>query len=65
MTAAAADTACTTICPEVFALNDDGYAEVIVDEVPDGLADNAREPPVPARRTRSPDIGLVDLAPAG
>ena len=45
---------CTTICPEVFALNDDGYAEVIVDEVPDGLADSARGPPVPVRRTRSP-----------
>ena len=34
---------CTTICPEVFALNDDGYAEVIVDEVPAALADSARE----------------------
>ena len=26
---------CTTICPQVFALTDDGYAEVIVDEVPE------------------------------
>ena len=34
---------CTTICPAVFALNDDGYAEVIVDAVPEGLADSARE----------------------
>ena len=34
---------CTTICPEVFALNDDGYAEVIVDEVPEAVADSARE----------------------
>ena len=34
---------CTTICPQVFALNDDGYAEVVVDEVPAELADSARE----------------------
>ncbi len=34
---------CTTICPEVFAMTDDGYAEAIVDEVPDELADSARE----------------------
>ncbi|WP_328356469.1 ferredoxin [Mycobacterium sp. NBC_00419] len=34
---------CTTVCPQVFALNDDGYAEVILDEVPDDLADSARE----------------------
>lgn len=34
---------CTTICPQVFALNDDGYAEVVVDEVPTELADSARE----------------------
>jgi ferredoxin len=34
---------CTTICPQVFALTDDGYAEVIVDEVPESLADSARE----------------------
>ena len=27
---------CTTLCPEVFAINDDGYAEVQVPEVPDG-----------------------------
>jgi ferredoxin len=26
---------CTTICPEVFDLTDDGYAEVIVSEIPD------------------------------
>ena len=32
---------CTTICPQVFALTDDGYAEVIVDEVPESLADSA------------------------
>lgn len=25
---------CTTICPEVFAINADGYSEVTVDEVP-------------------------------
>lgn len=34
---------CTTICPEVFAMTDDGYAEAILDEVPDELADRARE----------------------
>ncbi|WP_167101074.1 ferredoxin [Mycobacterium sp. DL592] len=34
---------CTTVCPQVFALTDDGYAEVIVDAVPDDLADSARE----------------------
>jgi ferredoxin len=34
---------CTTICPEVFAMTDDGYAEAVLDEVPDELADSARE----------------------
>ena len=34
---------CTTLCPEVFAINDDGYAEVQVPEVPDGQEDVARE----------------------
>ncbi|WP_445165309.1 ferredoxin [Mycolicibacterium sp. Dal123E01] len=34
---------CTTVCPEVFAMTDDGYAEAIVDEVPAGLEDSARE----------------------
>jgi ferredoxin len=34
---------CTTICPEVFAMTDDGYAEAIVDEVPAELEDRARE----------------------
>jgi ferredoxin len=34
---------CTTICPEVFAMTDDGYAEAILDEVPDELQDSARE----------------------
>lgn len=34
---------CTTLCPEVFAINDDGYAEVQVPEVPDGQEDAARE----------------------
>jgi hypothetical protein len=33
---------CTTLCPEVFAINDDGYAEVQVPEVPDGQEDAAR-----------------------
>jgi len=34
---------CTTLCPEVFTLTDDGYAEVIIDEVPEHLQDSARE----------------------
>jgi ferredoxin len=28
---------CTTMCPEVFALNDDGYAVVQSPDVPSGL----------------------------
>jgi len=34
---------CTTLCPDVFAINDDGYAEVTVPEVPAGQEDAARE----------------------
>jgi ferredoxin len=34
---------CTTVCPDVFAMTDDGYAEAIVDEVPAGLEASARE----------------------
>jgi ferredoxin len=34
---------CTTLCPEVFTINDDGYAEVQVPEVPAGYEDAARE----------------------
>jgi ferredoxin len=34
---------CTTLCPEVFVMTDGGYAEAIVDEVPDELQDSARE----------------------
>jgi ferredoxin len=34
---------CTTVCPEVFAINDDGYAEVIAPEVPATRDDAARE----------------------
>lgn len=34
---------CTTICPEVFEMTDDGYAEAIVEDVPDELQDSARE----------------------
>lgn len=34
---------CTTICPEVFAMTDDGYAEAVLDEVPDELQERARE----------------------
>lgn len=34
---------CTTLCPEVFQLNDDGYSEVQVPEVPAGLEESARQ----------------------
>jgi ferredoxin len=33
---------CTTICPEVFLLNDDGYSEVISPDVPAELEDAVR-----------------------
>jgi ferredoxin len=33
---------CTTICPEVFSLNDDGYSVVEQPEVPAGLEDPVR-----------------------
>jgi len=34
---------CTTLCPDVFAINDDGYSEVQVPEVPAGQEKAARE----------------------
>jgi ferredoxin len=35
---------CASTCPEVFQLNEeDGLAEVIADEIPDGLEDTAVE----------------------
>ena len=34
---------CTTLCPDVFQINYDGYAEVTVPEVPADLEDAARE----------------------
>lgn len=34
---------CAEICPEVFEMNDDMIAVVIVDEVPSELEDSARE----------------------
>ena len=33
---------CTTMCPEVFALNDDGYAIVETPDVPAGLEADVR-----------------------
>ena len=30
---------CCSLCPEVFDLSDDGYAEVLVDEVPAAYED--------------------------
>ncbi len=34
---------CPDTCPEVFAMADDGKAEVIVDEVPNDALDSAQE----------------------
>jgi ferredoxin len=34
---------CLGICPEVFELHDDGYAIVVVDEVPTELEDAVRQ----------------------
>ncbi len=33
---------CWEICPEVFALDDEGHSYVIVDEVPAGVEEQAR-----------------------
>ena len=35
--------ACVVTCPEVFVIGDDGYAEVLVDEVPVGLEAAVRQ----------------------
>ncbi|WP_165190274.1 ferredoxin [Caulobacter soli] len=42
---------CVGVCPEVFELHDDGYATVLVDEVPPDLQDLVRtaESQCPAR----------------
>ena len=37
------DAICADICPEVFEMNDDDKANVIVDEVPADLEDAVRE----------------------
>jgi ferredoxin len=34
--------ACCTICPEVFAINDDGYASVLVPEIAAEFTDQVR-----------------------
>lgn len=34
---------CPSICPEVFEMEDDGKAGVIIDEVPEKLQDCAKE----------------------
>jgi ferredoxin len=34
---------CTTLCPDVFVINDDGYAEVVVAQVPSAQQDAAHE----------------------
>lgn len=33
---------CAAECPQVFGINDDGYGEVLVDEVPADLEDAVR-----------------------
>ncbi|MBL7494948.1 ferredoxin [Frankia sp. CNm7] len=33
---------CASECPEVFTVNDDGYGEVLVDEVPAELEETVR-----------------------
>lgn len=35
--------ACQAICPDVFEINDDGYATTIVDEVSEELMDDAMD----------------------
>lgn len=35
--------ACQAICPEVFEINDDGYATTIVDEISNDLTDDATD----------------------
>jgi ferredoxin len=35
--------ACVVTCPEVFRIGDDGYAEVLVDEVPEALRGSAEQ----------------------
>lgn len=34
---------CPSICPDVFAMDDDGKAHAIVDEVPEDIIDDAKE----------------------
>ncbi len=37
------DSICVDICPDVFVMNDDDIAEVLVDEVPEDLEEAVRE----------------------
>jgi ferredoxin len=37
------DAICVDLCPQVFEMNDDDIAEVIVDEVPEDLEDDVRD----------------------
>jgi ferredoxin len=34
---------CLTLCPEVFSLTDDGYAEAITSDIPQGFEAATRE----------------------
>lgn len=53
---------CVGVCPEVFALHDDGYATVLVDEVPPELEALVRtaEGQCPARAISVSDNASAD-----
>jgi ferredoxin len=46
---------CCSLCPEVFVLGDDGYATVVVDEVPPEHAEAVR-----AAVTRCPERAITE-----
>ena len=45
---------CCSLCPEVFTLTDDGYAEVLVPVVPPDLEDAAR-----SAASRCPERAII------
>jgi ferredoxin len=53
---------CVGVCPEVFELHDDGYATVLVDEVPPELEDLVRraESQCPAQAISVSDNSSAD-----
>ena len=56
---------CVGLCPEVFELHDDGYAVVVVDEVPEEHEEAVRLAvnQCPARAISLSDSSPVDEAP--